>query len=443
MTKALTAAAVVKLRAGRTRREIPDGTSGLRLLIQPSGAKSWAVRFRRPNGKSAKLTLGTCDDNGSEGTQEPVIGGHLSLAAARRLAAETRRQLALGRDPAAAYLVEKQRLRAAAIETSANNFSAAARDFVEQHGRKKVRRWKEQARLLGLEPADLTLIPKGLAERWRDRPIAEIDGHDIHGIVDETRRMGAPGLERRSEGVTESRGRAMFAVLSILFRWLVQHRRISRNPCADVHRPAAAPARDRVLNDIEIVKFWAAAHNVGEPFGAVLRLLLLSGARLNEIAGLRWDELSEDGTALNIPGTRTKNHRAYVVPLAPMARDIVAGIPRIEGCSFLFSTNGRTPVSGWSKIKKRLDRAMGDPPAWRIHDLRRCAVTGMAESGIAPHVIELVVNHVSGARAGVAGIYNKSELLPERRVALERWAAHVAGLVAGKSADVVPLRGQR
>ncbi len=209
MAKALTAAAVARFRAGKDRREISDGTSGLRLVIFPSGAKSWAIRFRRPNGKSAKLTLGSCDDNGSEGTQEPVIGGHLSLAAARRLAAETRRQLALGRDPAAAYLAEKQRLRTAAIETSANTFSAAAVSFIEQYARKKVRRWKEQARLLGLQPADLTLIPKGLAERWRDRPIAEIDGHDIHTIVDETRRMGAPGLERRGKGETESRARAM------------------------------------------------------------------------------------------------------------------------------------------------------------------------------------------------------------------------------------------
>src|SRR5262249_46350804 len=162
-------------------------------------------RFRRPNGKSAKLTLGSCDGNGEECESEPVIGGHLSLAAARRLASETRRQLALGRDPAAAYLAEKQRARAAAIETGAITFARTAKDFIEHYARKKVRRWPEQARLLGLQPADLTLIPKGLAERWRDRLVAEIDANDIHGIVDEARRIGAPGLERRSDGETESR----------------------------------------------------------------------------------------------------------------------------------------------------------------------------------------------------------------------------------------------
>jgi integrase len=440
MAKALTAAGVAKLRAGKSRREISDGTSGLRLVIQPSGVKSWAVRFRRPNGKSAKLTLGSCDDNGKEGEGEPVIGGHLSLAAARRLAAETRRQLALGRDPAAAYLAEKQRARAAAIEISANTFSAAAVNFIEQYARKKVRRWKEQARLLGLQPADLTLIPKGLAERWRDRPVAAIDGHDIHSIVDETRRMGAPGLERRSDGETESRARAMYAVLSILFRWLVQHRRIDRNPCVGVHRPAAASARDRVLSDIEIVKFWTAADSVGEPFGPLLKLLLLTGCRLNEVAGMRRTEPSEDGATWDVPGARTKNRRPHRVPLAPLAQKILADVAG-KG-DLVFTTNGRTPVSGWSKLKKRLDAAMRIPP-WRLHDLRRTTATGMADIGIPPHIVEATLNHVSGAKAGVAGTYNRAAYLPERKAALERWAIHMAGLIEGKLADVVPLQKQQ
>jgi integrase len=151
---------------------------------------------------------------------------------------------------------------------------------------------------------------------------------------------------------------------------------------------------------------------------------------------------------------RTKNRRAHVVPLAPAAQAIVAAAPRVEGCRFVFSTTGRTPVSGWSKVKRRLDAAMvvaaraergpdATVPPWRLHDLRRTAVTGMAELGIAPHVIEMAVNHVSGHRGGVAGVYNKSELLPERRAALERWAAHVAGLVEGKQANVADLAALR
>jgi integrase len=442
MTKALTAAAVAKYRAGKHRREITDGTSGLRLVVQPSGAKSWAMRFRRPSGKTAKLTLGTVDDNGGEDAGEPVLGGHLSLAAARRLAAEARRQLALGRDPAAAHLAEKERIRAAAIESGANTFATAARDFIEQHASKKVRRWKEQARLLGLEPADLTLIPKGLAERWRDRPITEIDGHDVHALVDEVRRMGAPGLKRRSEGETESRARAMFAVLSVLFRWLLRRRRISQNPCISVHRPAAPAARDRVLSDPEIVKFWAATSTIGELFGQVLKLLLLTGCRRDEIAHMTFAELDDDLTMLRLPKERTKNRRPFDLPLPPMARELLANVKRIEGCRFVFSTNGRTPVSGWSKIKKRLNGAMGIP-AWRIHDLRRTCATGMAGLTIPPHIVEAALNHISGAKAGVAGTYNRAAYQPEKKAAFERWAAHIAGLVEGGPSSVVPLRVQR
>ena len=442
MQKPLTATAVAKLKPGKSRIEIPDGACpGLYLVVQPSGAKSWALRFRRPSGKPAKLVLGSVYVAASkEPETPPAIGGHLTLAAAHRLVAELRHRIAQGRDPAAAYLAEKERTRAGAIENAENTFAAAAKNFIEQHARKRVRRWKEQARLLGFEPTDLTLRPKGLANRWAGRPVAEIDGHDLYSIIDETRRLGAPGLERRSEGETESRARAMHAVLSKLFSWLLQHRRTATNPCVGVHRPAAARARERVLTDVEIVQLWAATGIVGEPFGAVLKLLLLTGCRLNEIAGLRWEDVSAD--QLNIPGNRAKNHRPYVVALSPLAREILAGVPRIERCPFVFSTTGRSPISGWSKIKMRLDAAMGISP-WRLHDIRRTVVTQLVELGIAPHLVELIVNHVSGIRAGVAGTYNRSEMLPERRTALERWAAHIAGLVTAKPADVVPLRGQQ
>jgi integrase len=193
-----------------------------------------------------------------------------------------------------------------------------------------------------------------------------------------------------------------------------------------------------VLTHDEIAKFWTATDKVGKPFGAALKLLLITGARLNEVARMTRAELNDAGI-WSIPGTRTKNGKPHIVPLPPLARDVLAALPRIEG-GWVFTTTGTSPVSGWSKIKARLDGLMGDVPAWRLHDLRRSAVTHMAELGIAPHVIELVVNHISGARAGVAGTYNRSELMPERRTALERWAAHIAGIVSGRPAAVVPLR---
>jgi integrase len=441
MAEKLTAAAVQKLKPTAERREIPDGgCPGLHLVVQPSGAKSWAARFRSPSrvdkkGRpvSAKLTLGTCDVTGKEADGEPAIGGHLTLASARSLAAEVRRQVALGLDPASAHVAEKSRRRVAAVEGAANTFGAASRGFVEQYASKKVRRWKEQARLLGLRPEDLTLIPKGLADRWGERPIAEIDGHDIYALIDETRRSGAPGLKRRSDGETESRARAMLSCLSRMFRWLVSKRRVSRNPCMGIERPKVPEARDRVLADAEIVKFWSAAGAEREEVSALLRLLLLTGCRLNEVAGMTRAELSDDGATWNIPGARTKNRRPHVVPLAPLAREIIAGVPGEGGA--VFATNS------WSRIKDRLDTTMAIPP-WRLHDLRRTAATGMAEIGIAPHIVEAALNHISGAKAGVAGTYNRATSLPERKAALERWADHIAGLTSGRSAKIVPLRNR-
>jgi integrase len=118
------------------------------------------------------------------------------------------------------------------------------------------------------------------------------------------------------------------------------------------------------------------------------------------------------------------------VPLPPLAREIVAQLPRIDGGRFVFSIDGRGPITGWSRTKAKLDAAMGAPP-WRLHDLRRTAATGMAELGIAPHIVEAVLNHISGAKAGVAGTYNRAAYAPEKKAALERWAAHVEGLVSG------------
>jgi integrase len=126
------------------------------------------------------------------------------------------------------------------------------------------------------------------------------------------------------------------------------------------------------------------------------------------------------------------------VPLAPLAQELIESVAA-KGDVFVFTTDGKAPVSLGSKIKNRLDASMNVPP-WRVHDLRRTAVTGMAELGIRPDVIELCVNHVSGTRGGIAGVYNKSELLDERRAALERWATHVAGVVSGEAANVVPLK---
>jgi integrase len=448
VAKTLTVAAVKKYRPSRARREVRDGgAQGLYLVIQPSGARSWCLRFRRPDGAPAKLTLGTVDLSGSELEGKPEIGMPLSLPAARQLAAEVHRRRALGHDVIADYAAEKHRRRVEVEEGAANTFGALVRRFVSEHVQKKTRRPREAARLLGLRYAkgggDPEVIAGGLADRWADRPIAEITSHDIYSVVDEAKRRGIPGLGCRTEGTSDPRGRTMARTLSKLFSWLVQHRMITSNPCLGMYVPPAPAARERVLTDAEIVKFWAACDTVGEPFSQLFKLLLLTGCRLNEVAGMRRAELSADGETWTIPGVRTKNHRVHVVPLPEMARGVLKRVKPIEGeAGLVFTTNGKTCVSGWSKTKRRLDEAMKIPP-WRLHDLRRTAATGMAELGIAPHIVEAALNHVSGARAGVAGTYNRAVYAAEKRAALERWASHVAGLVSGQPAAVTPIRRAR
>ena len=438
MAKLLTAVGCVKLKPAAVRREVPDvGAPGLHLVIQPSGVKSWALRYRRTSGKGAKLTLGPFYFAGDrEPDMEPAIGAPLTLAQARWLAAQLRHEIATGIDVGVRYLHEKRAKRSALATAQASTYGALAREYVETHVCKRVRRWPEIARLLGIDAETSDATPDGLAERWRTRPVAEIDGHDIWAVIDEARKIGIPGVEARTDGPSDARATHLLAALSGFFGWLQRERRVTVNPCAGVFRPAPAKARDRVLSNDEIARFWRACETLPLNYGAVLKILALTGARLREVTDMRWSELA--GDEWRLPSERVKNGRAHIVPLAPLAREILASVPRIEGCEFVFSNDGTRPPGGWSRVKLTIDSAMGNPPPWVLHDLRRTFVTGLGELGVRPDVIELAVNHAGGSRGGIAGVYNRSELLPERRAALERWAAHISGLAEGRG-NVVSL----
>jgi integrase len=430
MTKALTPQSILKMKCtGPLPLEVPDNQApGLYLVLYPSGKKSWAIRFRRPDRRTTKLVLGSVNTAADRANDpDPVVGGHLTLASARRLAGQLKHKIATGKDPAAEVMSEKR----AIVVATGNTFSAAAVDFITQHAKRKTRRWGDQAKALGLREVDgkLVVAPKGLAARWRDRQLSEIDTDAVFHLIEEVKIKGIPGLERRNEDESEPRARSMHSVLSKMFNWLAEKRRVAINPLDALKRPSPPKARDRVLDDKEVVAFWRAAEKATKPFDSVLKLLLLTGCRLNEVARMEASELSEDETVWTIPGSRTKNHRVHVVPLPPLARELIAKAERLESCKYVFSTNQRTPVSGFSKVKARLDKLMDGVPAWRLHDLRRTAATHMGELGIAPHIIELCLNHVSGAKASVAGTYNRSVQMPERRAALELWAKHVQKLV--------------
>jgi integrase len=201
-----------------------------------------------------------------------------------------------------------------------------------------------------------------------------------------------------------------------------------------------------VLSDTEIISFWRACDAIGAPFGQLFQVLLLTGCRLREAAEMTRAEVT-DGV-WTVPGSRTKNGRSFSLTLPPLAKEVIGRVPVIENAAgFVFTTTGRSAVSGFSKAKQLLDTAMAKDAdhavaPWRLHDLRRTFVTGLASLGIALPVIERCVNHVSGSFGGVAGVYQKHEFAAEKAEALARWAAHVAGLVAGQ-ANVVTMKKKR
>lgn len=230
------------------------------------------------------------------------------------------------------------------------------------------------------------------------------------------------------------------SALSKYFTWAIGEGLCDANPVDGTNRNAET-ARDRVLTDAELVAIWNAAPE--NAFGRIVQLLMLTAQRRDEIGSLHWSEIShvnESGKALvALPGVRTKNGRPHDVPLSTLAAESLKAQPAIAGRDLVFG-EGEGGFSGWSKAKAALDVACG-VTGWTLHDLRRTAATRMADLGIAPHVIEALLNHISGHKAGVAGIYNRSTYAAEKRAALDLWANHLRVIVAQASgANVTPLR---
>ena len=215
VVKILTDAACRKFVPGPKRRRIRDAAArSLFLVIEPSGHKAWQMRFRRPDGRPGKITLGPFDRTGRELTGDPQIGQPLTLQAARQLAATVHRDRALGHDVVADHRARRHRQRTEIKERAANTFGAGVRSYIAEYARPETRNWPETARLLGLRyhgDGELEEAKGGLAQRWADRPIAGIDAHDVWGVIEEARRIAIPGITARNRDISDSRGRALFA----------------------------------------------------------------------------------------------------------------------------------------------------------------------------------------------------------------------------------------
>jgi integrase len=208
------------------------------------------------------------------------------------------------------------------------------------------------------------------------------------------------------------------------------------NPAALCNRNPE-PSRDRVLSSDELRQIWAALPD--SDYGAIIKLLVLTGQRASEISDLQWTEIDFERNVISLAASRTKNKRPHRISMSPMVRAILEARPQ-NGREFVFGAGQQRGFSGWSRAKANLDEAV-KIPSWRVHDIRRSVATHMAEIGVQPHIIEAVLNHVSGHKGGVAGVYNRAAYEAEKTTALSRWAEHVTAIVEGRDSNVTPLRG--
>jgi integrase len=254
--------------------------------------------------------------------------------------------------------------------------------------------------------------------KLNDLPIDQIKRADV---VKELDRIVASG--------TPIRANRALAAIKKLMSWCVDRGIIEVSPVAGLKPPTKEVPRERVLSQDELQSCWQAAEIEGCPFAQFIHMLMLTGQRRGEVSGMRWSEIDFTNATWTIPAKRAKNATTHTVPLAPLALDILKSMPRFLNSDLVFTTNGKTPISGFGRLKQRLDIAVGlDAEDWRFHDIRRTVATNMAMLGVAPHIIEAVLNHRTGIVSGVAAIYNRYAYLDEKREALEQWARTIKTL---------------
>jgi integrase len=413
-----------------------DDVPGFGIRLREGGSRTWIFQYRL-GGKQRRMSLGSADaitlTKARDGERDKQ--GKVIHRGARDLHATVR----LGGDPAG----ETKQARRAAAQT----FEALAEDFLKD----------KEASLKPTSYADVKRHMTKCAASLEQLQVGKITRGDVKDCL----RVVA---KNRGE-VTSNR---VQTTLSTFFAWCIEHEHCDINPVIGITR-YDEESRDRVLFPAELRAIWKALDT--DHYGAVMKLLALTGQRAGEISGLRWSEINEDGDTIDLPPERTKNGRRHFVPLSAHAREIIEAQPRRmekDQVRDLIFGIGEGPFSGWSNCKEmleeKIEKALGKPlPHWTPHDLRRSMSTYMggglgddeirnlppkdrklAEGlQIEPHVIEAVLNHVSGVKAGVHGIYNRSPYAREKRQALELWADRLMAIVEGRTTNVASLAAHR
>ncbi|MFC4293549.1 tyrosine-type recombinase/integrase [Novosphingobium tardum] len=397
-----------------------DKISGFGLKVTPAGTKSYLFQYRIGGraGKTRRVTIGK--------------HGNLTPDKARKEAEGLAALLAKGIDPQQA----KQDRNRRAIDLA---FKSYADRFVDDCLKVK---WKASH-------ADGTSLLRLYATPvLGNKPLPDITRADVRAVL-------APVK------IKAATCRNLFAVLRRLFRWAVSEGDITISPMAGMEPPPLPVKRDRVLSDGELRLVWRATETMDYPFGPLFRLLAITGQRLEEVSGLVWSELDKAAAMWSLPADRAKNNSASQVPLSPLALAELDALAKRKGRTdgwprrgLVFTTTGETSVSGHSRAKRRLDRLVAELGAnesepmtvapWRLHDLRRTFATGMQRLGVRFEVTEAVLNHVSGSKSGVAGVYQLHDWGPEKKAALKAWSDHITAILTeADSTNVVPLASVR
>ena len=383
---------IKQAKARAVQYEESDRQDGLSLVIYPSGKKSWCVRYRNEAGKQRKVTLGPIE--------------RLSLPDARREAKALMVNVDRGDDPGAKATTEKTAL--AIVRTASESFMADRRAQARNRAAAEVQR-----------QFNAYILPA-----IGDVAMVDVKGSDARAIVKRLITDGSPVMANR-----------VHATLARFFKWAVDPDQslIDASPYAAFGKPADERSRDRVLSTAELAALWREAGAADQPFGPLVRLLILTGQRRSEVTGMTESELDRERGEWTIPGLRAKNGEAHIVPLSPAALSELAKVKRIGKAKTIFTTNGTTVFAGHHKAKARLDGKLQFNGAWRLHDIRRTAATVLQRLGEPVHVVESLLNHKSGAVSGIAAVYQRHEYAEDKRHAvhaLARFVVDIASLEA-------------
>jgi integrase len=415
-------------RPGNRDRYIWDSEiAGFGLKITPTGSKTYLFQYRFPKGRLGRVRRYT-------------IGSHseaFSVALAREQAAIQRGQLARGIDPMAALQAEREK-HLQERKLRGNTVQALADRFLRQYVLPNNRSAKEYERIL-----HRYVLPV-----WGPKPVGSIRRRDVvallDGIVDGTGAGTVKRPRKKGKPTPQRDGRAMahhvLAVIRKMFRWHQARDESFVSPVVAGMSPLARPserARERILSDDEIRALWLSLDGARYPFGPLLRMLLLTAQRREEVAQARWKEIDLKTGLWTIPAARYKTKRANVVPLTKQVLDILDSLPRLG--DYVFTTLGHRPFSGFSKAKAAVDLQAG-LSGWRLHDLRRTARSLMTRAGVAGEIGERVLGH---AIAGVAGVYDRHDYAVQKRDALEALGTEIRRIIRGDGDKVIPLRQRR